>query len=50
MSFTRRHLMAGLTVGMMLASVGCGPKPSAMKTEEVEGVVTLDGRPFRVPR
>lgn len=37
--------MAGLTVAMMLASVGCAAKPSAMKTEEVEGVVTLDGQP-----
>ncbi|HVX57439.1 MAG TPA: carboxypeptidase-like regulatory domain-containing protein [Candidatus Saccharimonadales bacterium] len=37
--------MAGLAAGMMLASVGCGPKQSALKTEEVEGVVTLDGTP-----
>lgn len=45
MSFTRRRLIAGLTAGMMLASVGCGEKKNTLKTEEVEGVVTLDGAP-----
>jgi hypothetical protein len=34
-----------LAAGMMLASIGCGGKKAGLKTELVEGVVTLDGEP-----
>lgn len=45
MALIRRQFIAGVTAGIMLASVGCGAKQKTLKTEEVEGVVTLDGQP-----
>lgn len=46
MSLMRRRFVAWMTAGVMCASVvGCGPKAKTLKTEEVEGLVTLDDKP-----
>jgi hypothetical protein len=45
MSLMKRQLIACLTAGIMFASVGCGSGTKAAKTEQVEGLVTLDGQP-----
>lgn len=45
MSLTKLQLMAWMAAGIMCASVGCNSAAPGLKTEEVEGLVTLDGAP-----
>ena len=45
MSMMKRQLIACLTAGIMFASAGCGSGAKGVKTDAVEGLVTLDGQP-----
>ncbi|HUY87995.1 MAG TPA: carboxypeptidase-like regulatory domain-containing protein [Pirellulales bacterium] len=45
MSLTKPRLIAWMAAGIMCASVGCNSAPPGLKTEEVEGLITLDGEP-----
>lgn len=45
MSLTKPPLIAWMVAGIVCASVGCNSAAPGLKTEEVEGLVTLDGEP-----